>query len=386
MKQVLYFNKAIKFVIICGDLCLLNIIFISLYHIFDYQTLGNEFTHSLSQLLVLLNLVYLLCNYSNGVVLYKRIVRPERIVHRALRNTTLHAALFISLATLADIGTSSLRFFVCFYSVFFICLTIYRLLFRYFLKKYRLHGGNSRTVILIGSNKNMTELYQEMAGDPATGFRIVGYFCDSPSDEFPPNVPYLGHPKEAVAYLQQHHIEQVYCCLPSACSHEIIPIINYCENHLIRFYSVPNIRNYLHRRMHFEMFGNVPVLTIREEPLAQIENRLQKRAFDLLFSFLFLCTVFPFVYIIIGIAVKLSSRGPVIFKQKRSGENGKEFWCYKFRSMHVNVDSDKLQATANDPRKTKIGNFIRRTRLTNFPNSSMYCWDKCPLWVRAPTC
>lgn len=146
MKQVLYFNKAIKFVIICGDLCLLNIIFISLYHIFDYPNPGNEFTHSLSQLLVLLNLVYLLCNYSNGVVLHKRIVRPERIVHRALRNTTLHAALFISLATLADIGTSSLRFFVCFYSVFFICLTIYRLLFRYFLKKYRLHGGNSRTV------------------------------------------------------------------------------------------------------------------------------------------------------------------------------------------------------------------------------------------------
>lgn len=115
MKQVLHFNKVIKFVIIFGDLCLLNIIFISLYHIFDYQTLGNEFTHSLSQLLVLLNLVYLLCNYSNGVVLHERIVRPERIVRRALRNTTFHATLFISLATLADIGTSSLRFFTCFY-------------------------------------------------------------------------------------------------------------------------------------------------------------------------------------------------------------------------------------------------------------------------------
>ena len=96
MKQVLHFNKVIKFVIIFGDLCLLNIIFISLYHIFDYQTLGNEFTHSLSQLLVLLNLVYLLCNYSNGVVLHERIVRPERIVRRALRNTTFHATLFIS--------------------------------------------------------------------------------------------------------------------------------------------------------------------------------------------------------------------------------------------------------------------------------------------------
>jgi len=240
-------------------------------------------------------------------------------------------------------------------------------MFRYLLKRYREYGGNSRTVVLVGSNKNMAELYQEMAGDPTTGFRISGYFCDLPSNDFPESIPYLGQPKEVVTYLQQHHIEQVYCCLPSARSHEIVPIINYCENHLIRFYSVPNIRNYLHRRMHFEMFGNIPVLTIREEPLTQMENRLLKRAFDLFFSLSFLCTVFPFVYIIIGTTIKLSSSGPIFFKQKRSGENGKEFWCYKFRSMRVNIDSDKLQATANDPRKTKIGDFIRKTSIDELP-------------------
>ena len=84
---------------------------LAISHFLTTKHWGNEFTHSLSQLLVLLNLVYLLCNYSNGVVLHERIVRPERIVRRALRNTTFHATLFISLATLADIGTSSLRFF-----------------------------------------------------------------------------------------------------------------------------------------------------------------------------------------------------------------------------------------------------------------------------------
>lgn len=132
----------------------------------------------------------------------------------------------------------------------------------------------------------MTELYQEMTGDPTTGFRITGYFCDVPSDDFPEDVPYLGQPKEVVTYLQQHHIEQVYCCLPSARSHEILPIINYCENHLIRFYSVPNIRNYLHRRMHFEMFGNIPVLTIRENAGTNGKSPTE-RAFDLFFSSFF---------------------------------------------------------------------------------------------------
>lgn len=367
MAQVLRFNKVIKLAIILGDLGLLNLLFISLCYIFDGQTPGNAFTRPLPRAVVLLNLVYLLCNYSKGVILHERIVRPERIVRRALRNTVFHAALFISLAAPAGIGTGSLRFFACFYGLFFVCLAAYRILFRAMLKRYREHGGNSRTAILVGSNKNMAELYREMTGDPATGFRINGYFSDCPSDEFPQEASFLGRPAEVTSYLRQHPAEQVYCGLPSARSEEIIPIIDYCENHLIRFYSVPNVRNYLHRHMHFEMLGNVPVLTIREEPLSQLENRLLKRAFDFLFSLVFLCTVFPFVYIAIGAAIKLTSRGPVFFKQKRSGENGKEFYCYKFRSMRVNAESDKLQATADDPRKTRLGDFIRKTSIDELP-------------------
>lgn len=367
MKKNLRFNEVIKSIIIAGDLCLLNIIFISLYHNFDYLTLGYEFKSSLPQLLVVLNLVYLLCNYSKGIVLHERIVRPERIVCYALRNTTLHALVFISIIALTDIGTASARFFISFYSIFFFCLAAYRLTFRYILKKYRKYGGNSRTVILVGSNKNMVELYKEMTGDPTTGFRITGYFDDLPSANFPTSIPYLGRPKETVGYLQDNPVEQVYCCLPSIRSEEILPIINYCENHLMRFFSIPNVRNYLHRRVHFEMFGNVPIFTIREEPLVQIENRILKRSFDILFSVLFLFTLFPFIYLIIGITIKLSSPGPVFFKQRRSGENGEEFWCYKFRSMRVNKESDKQQATKNDPRKTKIGNFLRKSNIDELP-------------------
>lgn len=367
MKKNLRFNEVIKSIIISGDLCLLNIIFIFLYYKFDNQTLGYEFKSSLPQLLVLLNLVYLVCNYSKGIILHERIVRSERIVCYALRNTTLHALVFISIITLTDIGTASAHSFIYFYCIFFFCLASYRLTFRYFLKKYRKYGGNSRTVILVGSNKNMTELYVEMSGDPTTGFRIIGYFDDLPSTNFPASIPYLGQPKETVGYLQINPVEQVYCCLPSIRSEEILHIINYCENHLIRFYSIPNVRNYLHRRVHFEMFGNVPIFTIREEPLAQLENRIIKRTFDILFSTLFLITLFPIVFLIIGIAIKTSSPGPVFFKQKRSGENGKEFWCYKFRSMRVNKDSDKQQATKNDPRKTKLGNFMRKTSIDELP-------------------
>lgn len=367
MKKNLRFNEVIKSIIIIGDLCLLNIIFILLYHKFNYQTLGYEFKSSLPQLLILLNMIYLLCNYSKGIILHKRIVRPEQIIYYALRNTALHAFVFITVIALIGSEAISARFFTYFYVIFFFCLAGYRLTFRYILKKYRKYGGNSRSVILVGGNKSMAELYNEMASDPTIGFHVIGYFDDQPSSNFPASIPYLGLPKETLAYLQSEPVEQVYCCLPSIRSEEILPIISYCENHLIHFFGTPDVRNYLHRRMHFDMFGNVPIFTIREEPLAQLENRMLKRTFDIFFSALFLITLFPIVYLIIGIAIKASSPGPVFFKQKRSGESGRVFWCYKFRSMRVNKDSDKQQATKNDPRKTKLGNFLRKSSIDELP-------------------
>ena len=152
----------------------------------------------------------------------------------------------------------------------------------------------------MGSHENMQELYHSMTDDPTSGYRVLGYFEDFPSDRYPMNIAYLGQPCEAVDYLTCNagKVDQLYCSLPSARSAEIVPIINYCENHLIRFFSVPNVRNYLKRRMYFEMLGNVPVLSIRREPLELLENRIVKRSFDIICSLLFLCTLFPIIYIL----------------------------------------------------------------------------------------
>mgnify|MGYP000132996172 FL=1 len=367
MKQILRFNKIIKSIIIAGDLCILNALFITLYYVLDTDTQRILLSDSLPQLLVLLNLVYLLCNYSKGVVLHRRIVRADHIVMRAVRNTFCHAVVFISLITLVHFGSLSTRFLVIFYTAFLALLVSYRLIFRHFVKIYRRKGGNRRTVALVGDGSNMVELYEEMTADPTSGFKVVGYFAEHPSDNYPKECHYLGTPQEVIPYLKKSKAEHLYCGLTSSHSKEILPIISYCENNLIHFYSVPNVRNYLKRRMHLELIGNVPVLDIRQEPLAQPENRLAKRLFDIVFSLLFLCTIFPIIFIIIGLAIKITSPGPFFFKQKRSGEENKEFWCYKFRSMRVNKDSDKVQATLNDPRKTRLGNFMRKTSIDELP-------------------
>ncbi len=367
MKQTLESNKIIKWVILLGDLVLLNVVFVTSCHLFGQATLGERFFETLPQIVVSLNLLYLIVNSSHGVVLHERVVRPEQIVRKAVRCVLLHSLFFIALVMLTGMGTYSALFYIVFYTLFFILLTIYRLLCRKMIRIYRKRGGNLRTVVLVGNNLSMIELYEAMTKDDTVGYRVAGYFSDTPSANYPAEVPYWGIPGEVPVRLEQCDVDLLYCGISSSREKEIMAIINYCENHMIRFYSVPNIRNFLHRRMTFRLFDSVPMFAIREEPLSKLENRIVKRVFDVVFSGLFLCTLFPLVYIIIGIAIKLSSPGPILFRQKRSGRNGEDFWCYKFRSMRVNVDSDTLQATEHDPRKTRIGDFIRRTSIDELP-------------------
>lgn len=368
MQEVQRFNKVLKSCVLLGDLILLNLLLWG----FE-QFLGNRFwcenCGSILQGMALITLCYLLCNMHSGVILHRSVVRPEQIMVRVLRNMVPFVLLSVCILLLFHFEFSHSRLFGLFYIVLILVIVSYRLAFRYFLELYRKQGGNVRKVILIGSHGNMQELYHAMTDDPTSGYRVLGYFEDFPSDRYPSDVSYLGHPQEVNNFLKQNvgRVDQLYCSLPSARSAEIVPIINYCENHLVRFFSVPNVRNYLKRRMHFEMLGNVPVLSIRREPLELLENRIVKRTFDIVCSTLFLCTIFPFIYIIVGVAIKMSSPGPIFFKQKRSGEDGKEFWCYKFRSMRVNAQCDTLQATEHDPRKTRIGEIIRKTSIDELP-------------------
>lgn len=176
-------------------------------------------------------------------------------------------------------------------------------------------------------------------------------------------------------YLEKNgNTHYLFCCLPSK-EHVIIrSLINYCENNLVHFYSVPNIYNYLQNRVYFNMIGNVPFLSLRPDPLSRTGNKMLKRAFDIVFSLLFLCTLFPIILLIVTIITKLTMPGPVFFKQKRNGLNDKEFYCYKFRSMRVNTQADSLQATKDDPRKTRWGNIMRKRASTNCRSLSMCCW------------
>lgn len=247
-----------------------------------------------------------------------------------------------------------------------VTLIFWRFLCRWAIRSFRSSGRNVHRIVFVGCGANVLELYNEMK-NPFYGYKVLGYFNDEPSPNAPEGLEYLGKVNEVDAYLSGANVQQLYCSLPSVMSTEIVNIINFCEHHCIRFFSVPNVRNYLKRRMNLELLGSVPVLYIREDPLLSGGNRLIKRAFDVIVSGLFMIPFWLIIFPVVAIISKITQPGPVFFRQKRNGLNGEEFYCYKFRSMKVNAEADKVQATEHDPRKTKFGEFLRRSNIDELP-------------------
>ena len=140
----------------------------------------------------------------------------------------------------------------------------------------------------------------------------------------------------------------------------------FCDNHLIRFYYIPAI-NVFKGNMSVTFMEDIPLIARREEPLRKNKNKMIKRIFDLIFSLFVLILIFPWVFILVAIMIKIQSPGPIFFLQERTGLDGKIFKCIKFRSMRVNDDADEVQATKDDPRKFPFGDFMRKTNIDEIP-------------------
>ena len=169
-------------------------------------------------------------------------------------------------------------------------------------------------------------------------------------------------------YLASNKVHQLYCSINPALEPQTVnSLIRICENLFIDFYYVPNMDGYPRRSMSFEELGPMTIIKLREEPLANPLNAALKRTIDILLSFIFLVTLYPIIWCFVAIGTKLSSPGPILFRQTRTGYKGRPFTMYKFRSMKVNDEADTLQATEDDPRKTKFGDFLRRTSIDELP-------------------
>jgi len=168
-------------------------------------------------------------------------------------------------------------------------------------------------------------------------------------------------------YCETHKINEIYCCLPEMTNSDIRRLVEFGMDAMIKVKLISDHRSVRQRALALEHYDHVPVFDITTIPLDDWRNQWLKRAFDMVFSALVAVFLLTWLIPLIGILIKLESNGPVFFKQMRSGRGNKPFFCVKFRTMIVNLEADTKQATTNDPRITKLGAFLRKTSLDEFP-------------------
>lgn len=315
---------------------------------------------------LLCTLTYLPVSYWLSTAHTRRTIQMDHVFRNSLRAVGAHALFFIFSLYFVGIDQIPWYSFLEFYGICFIIFPIWWMTSRLLLKNYRRRGRNFCRVVIIGTNPTAQRLYHEMLSDAGFGYRFLGFFSNDGQGGVPADL-YRGTLDKVAEFVEKENVDEIYFTLSGEKEEMAIKqMISIADANVIQFYYVPQLNRFVTRNYEMAAMGRMPVLPVRHNPLMNAGSRIAKRLFDIAFSSVALiCS--PVVFIPVAIAIKLSSPGPVFFSQKRTGYRGREFYCYKFRTMRVNVDADRMQATADDPRKTRVGDFLRRTSIDELP-------------------
>ncbi|MBP3776476.1 MAG: exopolysaccharide biosynthesis polyprenyl glycosylphosphotransferase [Prevotella sp.] len=386
-------NDAIKWLIIIADFFVLNLL---LWLFTDYHYIVKEWTREMKWVFLFgNNLALFLSELRFSTIVHQRIISAADILRRVMGLVCAQALVAYVLLKAMDYLIPAGRVMLMLLPPFFVLLLLSRLIERWAVKRFRRMGRNSRTVTFIGNDPELMTIYEKLKNDPTTGYRVKGYYADAEIGEWThssskgvrreqdgeilPSSPVedqqalqrLGTLQEFLQKIVMepdnlHLGDELYVSLSRRDRDIIKRISQFCDHKVIRFYYVPVSVESLGMNLKREMLDDMEVYTTYEIPLANPVNKFVKRTFDIMASLVFLiptAIMFPFIWAII----KIQSPGPIFFRQKRTGLDGKDFEMLKFRSMHVNKDADKLQATKDDPRKYPFGNFMRKSNIDELP-------------------
>jgi putative colanic acid biosynthesis UDP-glucose lipid carrier transferase len=223
-----------------------------------------------------------------------------------------------------------------------------------------------KKVIILGYNDTAKKLAKYFEDD-AINTQLLGFIEDDKNVHELSHYPIITDIGKALQVAKEFDVEEIYSTITPEQNKDIYDLMYESEKECIKFKIVPNLSVFITRDVHIEYFGELPILSLRSDPLDDVGNRIKKRVLDIVVSSMVILFILSWLVPLLGLLILLESKGPVFFKQLRTGKNKKPFYCLKFRSMRSNKDADMKQATRNDSRVTKIGRFIRKTSLDEFP-------------------
>ncbi|WP_343746980.1 undecaprenyl-phosphate glucose phosphotransferase [Chitinophaga sp.] len=261
------------------------------------------------------------------------------------------------------------RAFIGVYSAYvFIGMMLSKIMIKKLFLRIRMRGYNMKNILIVGAGETAMNFHNTIATNDHFGYQCVGFVDNTPNQAI--NGKYLGPLSSLGHILENHEIDDVVLAIPESSREETESIIVASEKAAKRVKIIASCYQHCTSTVSMSLFGSFPVITIRSSPLDNSGNQQFKRLFDICFT-LFLLITFSWLFILIAILVKISSPGPVIYKQERWGLKNKKLTIYKFRTMRVNSewnsDGSYRLTTRNDPRVTRIGKFLRHTSLDELP-------------------
>ncbi len=230
--------------------------------------------------------------------------------------------------------------------------------------------GSFRNILVVGIDPNVSKLIDHYKRNPRFATKIVGFLDDAkPQGTLVYGVPVLGSLGHLGEMLHRdHQIHEVVLAGSSFSSEEVLKVLYECEKEMVSFRWLADMFGLITAKMRISYVASVPVLSFMDSPLADWENRVLKRSLDLVLTLMAFALFIP-VCILIAVAVKVSSKGPIFFKQERVGQDGRHFMLYKFRTMREDAESatGPVWTKENDERRTPIGSFLRRNNLDELP-------------------
>ena len=246
---------------------------------------------------------------------------------------------------------------------------IERFIIRSFLKRIRIDNRNLKHILIVGDNDLAFTFARKIRNNPYLGFYISGFL--GRSDRVGMEIEgskIIGAFSDLDRVLDNHSFDRVVLAIPLKYYYKIDELVESCERVGIKAEIIPDYIRYFPAQPSVDMVEDIPIINIRYVPLDDNFNKFLKYLSDYLISIVAIIITSP-IMIITAIAIKLTSSGPIIFKQERIGFHGKPFKMYKFRSMKVQNPDEEESAwtTKDDPRKTKVGDFIRKTSIDELP-------------------
>lgn len=286
------------------------------------------------------------------------------------------------------------RYLLFIFSITSTVITIIeRLSIRFILHNFRKKGFNLKHILILGYNSLTLEFLNRVKDNKHWGYSILAILDENnieKSKHFDKNILYdirelediccevaatkmkdqntIANLKDLEYYLSNFIIDEVFITLSIKQYDKLGDIVDLCEKYGVRTQIIPDYYRYIPAKPYVEDLDGLPVINIRYVPLDNIINRIIKRIFDIILSTILIILSSP-IMLYVAIMIKITSPGPIIFKQQRVGLNRKIFEMYKFRSMKVQDEKEEVTkwTTSGDPRKTKFGNFIRKTSIDELP-------------------